>query len=80
MVIATALGAFFHLWRGGGAFRLLLYLVLSWIGFWAGHALGSLAGWEFGKYGPVYMLFAVLGSLILLGIGYWLSLVDVSRR
>jgi uncharacterized membrane protein YeaQ/YmgE (transglycosylase-associated protein family) len=79
-IISTALGALFHLWRGGGATRLLLYMILSWIGFWSGHTLGRILGWDVGKLGPVYILFACLGSLLLLGIGYWLSLIEVERR
>lgn len=80
IIVSTAIGALFHLWRNGGATRLLLYLVLSWIGFWAGHMIGKALGWEVGKYGPLYLIFACLGSILLIGIGHWLSLVEVERR
>ena len=32
-ILATLLGAIFHLWRDGGIGSLLLYLLLSWGGF-----------------------------------------------
>jgi len=80
IITSTALGSLFHLWRGGSPGRLLLYLILSWVGFWGGHFIGKFIGWETGKFGPVYFLFACIGCLILLGIGYWLSLVEVERQ
>lgn len=74
LIIATLTGALFHLWKGGGLKELLLYLVLSWIGFWVGQALGANLGWEFGKYGQLYLLFSTAGSIFFLLAGYWLSL------
>jgi len=74
LVIATLAGGLFHLWRGGSLKDLLLYLILSWIGFWIGQALGANLGWRFGKFGQLYLLFAVLGSVFFLVTGYWLSL------
>jgi len=79
-LISTLLGAFFHLLRGGGAGRLLLYLILGWTGFWAGHFLAGYFGWTFGSLGTLHLGLAVLLSLIVLGIGYWLSLVEVEPR
>jgi hypothetical protein len=63
---------------GEGRFiQALLYLVLQLDRVWAILTIGRIIGWEVGKVGPVYMLFAGLGSLVLLGLGYWLSLVEV---
>ena len=76
IIISTALGALFHLWRGGSIIRLFLYILISWVGFWVGNFIGSLIGWDFGKYGPLYLLFACLGDVLSLGFGYWLSLMD----
>jgi hypothetical protein len=80
LILSTLYGAVFHLWRGGGAGRLLLYLILSWIGFWAGHFLGEALGWNFFGLGALNAGMATLGSLLFLGIGYWLSLVDESEE
>jgi uncharacterized membrane protein YeaQ/YmgE (transglycosylase-associated protein family) len=79
-LISTLMGAVFHLLRGGGAGRLLLYLILGWVGFWVGHFLASYFGWTFGSIGPLHLGLAVLVSLIFLVIGYWLSLVEVEAR
>lgn len=80
VLISTLYGALFHLWRGGGAGRLSLYLILGWIGFWVGHALGQQLGWTFARLGILNLGMATLGSAICLGVGYWLSLVEVERK
>lgn len=74
--IATLLGSFLHLWRGGGLFKLILYLVLSWIGFFGGHLLAESFSINFLDLGPIHLGMGILGSVLLLALGYWLSLVD----
>ncbi len=74
-LVSTFLGAAFHLWRGGGLGRLLLYLVLAWVGFWLGHLAGEGLGITFGSIGPLRFGMAVIGGLATLGVGYWLSLI-----
>jgi hypothetical protein len=80
LLISTLYGAAFHLWRGGGFGKLLLYLVLGWAGFWIGHLLANQLGWTFGSLGPLRLGFATLLSAVFLGLGYWLSLVEVERK
>ena len=75
-VISTLFGALFHLWRGGKAGRLLLYLILSWIGFWAAHFLAELFNWDFDQLGQLHIGLGILGSITFLAGGYWLSLID----
>ncbi len=77
LVISTLYGAAFHLWRGGGAGRFLLYLILGWSGFWIGHLLGGLQGWTFGHIGPLNVGAASVSSLLFLLVGHWLSLVEI---
>jgi hypothetical protein len=77
--VATLIGALFHLWRGGNLGRLLLYVALSWVGFWIGHLLASLLGWGFINIGPLHLGMSLLGCLIFLGVGYWLSLIQVEK-
>jgi hypothetical protein len=79
LVLSTLYGALFHLWRDGGFGRLVLYILLSWIGFWAGHLLGGLLGLGLGVLGPLNLGMATLGSLAALFVGHWLSLVDASQ-
>lgn len=75
-VISSLYGAVFHLWRGDGLGRLILYIVLAWIGFWLGHFIGNAFGLTFFSLGPLRWGAATLGSAITLGVGYWLSLVE----
>jgi uncharacterized membrane protein YeaQ/YmgE (transglycosylase-associated protein family) len=79
-VISTLYGALFHLWRGGGAGRLLFYLCLGWAGFWIGQMFASRFGWTFDKLGPIHIGTASFGSILFLLVGYWLSLVQVERK
>jgi len=80
VVLSSLYGALFHLWRGGGPGRILLYVLLAWAGFWAGHFGGIWIGWEFWTIGPLNAGPATLGSLVVLLIGHWLSLVEISRE
>lgn len=74
--IATMLGSLLHLWRGGGLFKLILYLVLSVIGFFGGHLLAESFSINFFDLGSIHLGMGILGSIALLALGYWLSLVD----
>lgn len=80
VLLSTLYGAGFHLWRGGGLGRLVLYLILGWIGFWAGQILASSFAWTFASLGSLHLGMATITSFIFLGIGYWLSLVEVERQ
>lgn len=75
-VLASLFGAAFHLWRGGNGLRLLLYLVLAWAGFWGGHWVAEALGWNFASFGPLHIGLASLGSWLIMGVGYWLSLMQ----
>ena len=72
-LIAGLVGSLIHLIFGGKPFRLLLSILFSWIGFWVGNNLGLQYGLYFFKYGPIYFGTALLVSLILGLIGYWIS-------
>jgi len=79
ILVSTLIGSAFHLWRGGGLGRFILYIILSWIGFWAGHEIGDQIGWTFWSIGPLRLGMACIGSFLFLGMGYWLSLVKVEK-
>lgn len=75
-VIATLLGAAFHLWRGGGLGRLLLYFLLAWLGFWAGHFLAAQFDLGLFTIGPLYVGVGSVVSIGLLFFGHWLLVVQ----
>ncbi len=80
IVISTFYGAAFHFWKGGGAGRLLLNLLLGWAGFWTGHFIATYLKWSFDSFGALHFGTATVGALVFLGVGYWLSLVQVERK
>ncbi len=74
-LVSTFMGAAFHLWKDGGFGRLLLYILLAWIGFWGGHILANSLGWTFGSIGPLRFGMALVLCAATLFAGYWLSLI-----
>jgi hypothetical protein len=80
VLLSTAYGAAFHFYRGGSMNRLVLYLILGWLGFWAGHYLGWSMAWDFFAVGPLYVGAATLGSLIFLVVGYYLSNFEIPQE
>ncbi|MFH2040094.1 MAG: hypothetical protein ABIJ65_11740 [Chloroflexota bacterium] len=79
-VISTLYGALFHFWKGGSIFRMVLLLILSWIGFWVGHIVGGLLNISFWTVGILNAGMATVGSAVFLFVGYWLSLINVERK
>lgn len=75
-VIAILLGSIYHLWQGGNLKVLLLAEFASILGFWLGHFLGFVLGWEVANIGPIFLVQAVIGSVIALGFVYWLGQSD----
>lgn len=65
-IIATLLGAGFHLVFGGAAHRLALFLIVGWIGFAVGHIVGVLFEVNLFNVGSLRLLSALIGSFLLL--------------
>ncbi len=80
IILSTLYGAAFHFWRGGDTKRLILYLILSWAGFWTGQFVGNSLEWTFAAVGPLNLGMATLGAGLFLGVGYWLSLVEIEKK
>ena len=76
LIIALLYGALYHLLRGGGFWRLVLFLGLSVLGFVLGHLVGSWSGWVFIPVGLLNLGMSSVGSLIILLVGDWLSRND----
>ena len=77
LIVALLIGGLFHLIRGGGIGRLLLYLALSAVGFAAGYFLGIWRGWSLFPVGPLDLGISIIGSLVFLGVGEWLSRIEI---
>ena len=72
-LIASLLGALYHMIRGGGPGRLFLNLLLSWIGFALGHFIGIWRGWSLFSLGGLDLGLSIPGSLILLVGVDWIN-------
>ncbi|MBT3188619.1 MAG: hypothetical protein HN736_06950 [Anaerolineae bacterium] len=75
-LIASFLGAFYHLWRGGGPKRILFNLLLAWAGFLGGHFLAQWQNWYIYPLGALNLGFALLGAAIFLLVGDWLGKIE----
>ena len=80
LLVALLYGAIYHLIRNGGFWRLLLYFVLSILGFTAGHFLGLWRGWSFIPLGPLNFGLSTVVSILFLLVGDWLSRIEAPRR
>jgi hypothetical protein len=76
LLIALTYGALYHLLRGGGLGRLLLYLGLSLLGFVAGHLVGAWRGWVFLPLGLLNLGMSSAGSVFFLLVGDWFSRME----
>jgi riboflavin transporter FmnP len=79
-LLALLYGALYHLIRNGGFWRLILYFILSVVGFTIGHFMGLWRGWVFIPIGSLNLGMSSLGSLIILIFGDWLSRIESSRE
>ena len=75
-LLATMIGSLFHFWKGGSGGRLVMMLILSWIGFILGALIANTANIPFLMIGPISGGFGSLGSLLLLIVGDWFSRLD----
>lgn len=75
-IVATLLGAAFHLVFGGDARRLALFLLAGWIGFAVGQVLGTAFEVNALNMGTLHLFSAMLGALCAL----FIVLLLTSRR
>lgn len=79
-LIATALGALYHLLRGGRAGRLLIFLLAGWLGFAAGQWFGVKFGITVFKLGGLYLAPALSAGVLFLLLSDWLSLIEPEMK
>ncbi len=77
---ALLTGAMFHLVFGGDFKKLILYLVLAWVGFWAGSYFSKTLDWNIFPIGTLNIVMSEIGSILFLLIGLWLSSENQSRK
>jgi len=77
LLIAFLYGALYHVFRGGGLWRLIFYLGLSALGFTVGYLIGYWLGLPLIPIGSMDLGSASIGSLIFLVGGDWLSRIEV---
>ncbi len=79
ILLSSAYGAGFHLFRGGSLRRFVLFLVLAWAGFWVGDTLGWLLGWNFGAVGLLNVGMGTLGAGLFLLVGDFVSRIRLRK-
>jgi len=80
VLLAGAYGAGFHLWRGGGVGKLILFLVLAQAGFWLGDYVGFSLNWTFAPLGILNAGMGSLGAILFLLAGNFLSGIQVRQK
>ncbi|MCA9911232.1 MAG: hypothetical protein KC519_21415 [Anaerolineae bacterium] len=79
-ILATLLGAVFHLIFGGDIRRLALYLISAWVGFALGHFAGVAFGINSFNVGTLRAVPAFTGALVALVVAYSLSASGRRKR
>lgn len=72
-ILATLLGAVFHLVFGGDARRLAIFLLAGWAGFGIGHVAGVLFEINLLNIGTLRVVAATAGALIALATSLLLT-------
>lgn len=80
LVVAFLAGALFHALRGGGGWRLLLHLGLGAAGFALGQGISIWFGFILLRFGVLDLGMGVIGSLVLIGVGDWLSRIKPTHE
>jgi hypothetical protein len=80
VLLASACGFLFHLFRGGRVPRLLLYLITAVGAFFIGHFISELLDWRLMRVGTLNVFPALLATVIGLIAASILAGPEVARR
>ncbi len=80
LLIALLCGVLYHIFRNGSGWRLLYYLGFSVLGFIVGQAVHNWKGWNLFLFGALDIGLGVIGSVIFLMLGEWLSRIEVKKE
>ncbi len=79
-VISLLCGALFHFFRNGNGWRLLYYFSISLLGFIIGQWVHRWQGWNLIRFGSLDIGLGVVGCLMFLLLGDWLSRIEVNKE
>jgi hypothetical protein len=74
LIMASAYGALFHVWKGKTAKDLLIYLIAGLTGFGLGQLVGKTLGLGIFMIGEVHVVEASLICWLILFIAKWLKM------
>ena len=80
LLIALLCGVLFHILRGGNGWRLLLHFGLSTLGFAVGQWISFTRGWHLLMFGALDIGLGMIGSLVFLLLGDWLSRIETKNK
>lgn len=80
ILLSTLYGGLYHLIRGGRTRKLLLFVTLSWAGFWVGDALGWLLNWTFAPVGMMNAGMGTLGAFVFLVVGDLIAMLAARNK
>jgi hypothetical protein len=80
LLVASLYGGLYHLVRGGGFWRIVLYCFLSSLGFTIGIIVAAWQEWVLIPFGSFDLGISSIGSLLSLLIGDWLSRIEVRTQ
>jgi hypothetical protein len=73
ILLSSAYGAAYHVFRGGSLRWLVFFLVLAWVGFWGGDLLAWQMRWTFASVGELNAGMGTLGAALFLLVGDFIS-------
>jgi uncharacterized membrane protein YeaQ/YmgE (transglycosylase-associated protein family) len=54
-------------------------LILGWIGFWVGDFSSKQLGVQLFQLGPLNIGFAIIGSIVFILVGFWLTMENKAQ-
>ena len=69
-LLAILFGVIYHLIRGGNYKKMILYILLSIVGFWVGNLISFFLNWNIRKIGQLDILLGTIGSRFLMALDY----------
>lgn len=80
ILISFLCGVLFHIFLNGNGWRLLFYLALSLLGFSIGQWIHNWRGWDLFMFGLLDVGMGVVGSVLFMALGEWLSRIEVKKE